>query len=237
MGSNRMDWQMVRRVRRHGGLNDLQRCPLDAGERLAGSVAQDPFRRQEGASLEQPALGTLDEFVQAGHVVGLQAELLLQGRGFVAVEVAQAQSLARPALVVVQRFAAPVDRAQARDAGTRHTELLGQVVEQGLRNIGQPIQRPAAGAQEHELHGDAKSPVRPEALFDLLCIVGQQAEEPGDIELGQGPGKPLSADETQLVAGHGGFLRFWLRARVGSDKAPEFCASLQRRETKAPQNA
>ena len=179
---------------------------------LRAAVTQDPVRREEGGSLEQPALGDPDEFVETGHVVGPQAKLLLQGRWFVAVEVAQAKAFARPALVVVERFAAPVDRAQGSDAGARDTEFLDQMVEQGLWNDRQPIQRPAAGAQEHKLHGYAKSPVRPEALPDLLCIFRQQAEESVDIELGQGPGKPVSADETQVVAGHGGLLRLWLRA-------------------------
>jgi hypothetical protein len=40
-----------------------------------------------------------------------------------------------------------------------------------------------------------------------------------------------------VVAGHGGLLRFWLRAGVASDEAPEFCASRQSCGTGAPQSA
>ena len=99
--------------------------------------------------------------------------------------------------------AAPVDGARGRDAGERGAEFLHQLVEQGLRNYRQAIQRPTAGAQEHELDGNAKPPVGPEARSDFLCIVGEQAEEPGDIKLGQGRGKPIGADETQVVGGWG----------------------------------
>ena len=89
-------------------------------------------RSLDRLAVEQPAFGNPDEFVRAGHIVGLQAELLLQSCCFFAVEVAQAEALARPALAVVERFAAPVDRAHGRDAGARDTELIDQLVERGL---------------------------------------------------------------------------------------------------------
>ena len=72
----------------------------------------------------------------------------------------------------------------------------------------------------------ANAPIAWIGWFAGLTL-GSHGEEPGDIELGQGPGKPVGADETQVVAGHGGLLRLWLRARVASDEAPEFCAFRQ----------
>ena len=130
--------------------------------------------------------------------------LKLIGSGIV--QTLQAETVASPGLVFVQRLAAGVEGPQTGDADRRGLERLANGTQQRLGHGCEPVHRAAAGPQEEHLNGGRDPAIMAKPLGDRGDVVGAQAERLLDVELRQ-PGRQVFGADEAFGEGHGDTLR------------------------------
>lgn len=122
------------------------------------------------------------------------------------IEVPQAEIAARPRLVLGQRLAPCVERAQAGDAHCQRLKRFAYRTKERLGHGRESVHGTTARPQQKQLDGGRDLAIAPEPLAYRGNVVLAQAGRLQDFELGQPARQVLHADEAHCE-GHGDTLR------------------------------